>query len=94
MSSTHSQLSSVVFRSGSRLNLKLTHSVVGAAKCKFIVSLYLLGAAHGGRDYIRLPMPTRQKYNSEPSFFLFFFLAKRGNNIILRCNYFTAYYVI
>ena len=31
----------------------LIQLVVGAAKCKFIVSLYLLGAAYGGRDYIR-----------------------------------------
>ena len=31
----------------------LTQLVVGATKCKFIVSLYLLGAAYGGRDYFR-----------------------------------------
>ena len=28
--------------------------VVRAAKCKFIVSLNLLGTAYGSRDYIRL----------------------------------------
>ena len=27
--------------------------LVRAAKCKFIVSLYLLGAAYGGRDHVR-----------------------------------------
>ena len=32
----------------------LTHCVVRAAKCKFIVSLYLLGAAYGGTDYVHL----------------------------------------
>ena len=51
MSFTHSQLSSVVFCSS---KIKLTRSVVRAAKCKFIVLLYLLGAAYGGRDYVCL----------------------------------------
>ena len=37
--------------------------LVRAAKCKFIVSLYLLGAAYGDWDYIH----TRHKCNSEPS---------------------------
>ena len=31
----------------------LIQLVVRAAKCKFIVSLYLLGAAYGDRDYVR-----------------------------------------
>ena len=32
----------------------LTHSVVRAAKCKFIASLYLLGAAYDSRAYVHL----------------------------------------
>ena len=54
MSSTRGQLSSFIFCS-SKLGSEmiLTKFVVRAAKCKFIVSLYLLGATYSGRDYVR-----------------------------------------
>ena len=33
------------------IEMKLTHSVMKVTKCKFMVLLYLLGAAYGSRDY-------------------------------------------